>query len=333
MVEIERATYGCETLMKSGYPRRGLSLFNRRLAILKGERNLRRRNVDEVHPGGMGQLNLNTIKTICKMKKKIIGAAFIGALLIMGACGTGNNRNKGSENTETENLSFESFRFERIGEYEDSDSDTSVGERYVRFVSEGVLPRNIGEGGSGVLRDSLMRMALLVNGEDDKPAPLMPDSMVRAYHIPDSIINCGFVYTSLSTTLLTPRTVVWEVDRETYAYHAAHANRWTGYLNYNLTDGKILSLSDLMKPGYEKELTELLRQKVKEEEDIQLLVKPEDIELPKAFAITSDGLLFSFNPYSIAPYSEGIIKIDIPVDELYDLLSDKGTYIITGRQE
>lgn len=262
------------------------------------------------------------------MKKKILGAAFVGLLLMMGACGS---REKASEETVTENLSFESFRFERVGEFEDSDSDTPVGERYVRYVSEGVLPRDMGKGGSGVLRDSLMRMAFLVNGEDDRPAPLMPDSMVRAYNIPDSILNCGFVYTSLSTTLLTPRAVVWEVDRETYAYHAAHANRWTGYLNYNLSDGKILTLSELFKPGYEKELTQRLLEQVKEE-DIQLLVEPDEIELPSAFAITSDGVLFSFNPYAIAPYSEGIIKVEIPVDDIFDLLSKKGTYIITGRE-
>ena len=267
------------------------------------------------------------------MNKSFFGAAFMGLLLMMGACSAGEKQKKASsEVTETENISFESFRLERVGEFEDSDSETPVGERYIRFVSEGVLPRDMGTGGAGMLRDSLMRMALLVNGEDDKPAPLMPDSMVRAYHIPDYFINCGFRYTSLATTLLTPRVVVWEVNRETYTYHAAHANRWSGYLNYNLADGKILSLPELMKPGYEKELTARLRDKVKEE-NIQLLVQPDDIELPTAFAITSDGLLFSFNPYAITPYSEGIIKIELPIDDIYDLLSEKGNYIITGRAE
>lgn len=265
------------------------------------------------------------------MKKKICSVALMGLLLLMGACGTKDNAKKENQKEETvvENLSFESYKFERIGEYEDSDSLAPDGERYVRFISEGVLPRDLGTGGAGMLRDSLMRMARIVNGEDDKPAPLMPDSMVRAYSIPDSIINCGFVYTSLSTTLMTPRVVVWEIDRETYAYHAAHANRFTGYVNYNLTTGKIINLPDLMKKDYEQKLTELVREKVKEE-DIQLLVDPEEIKLPKAFAITSDGLLFSFNPYSIAPYSEGIVKIELSVDEIYDLLSENGLFLLTG---
>lgn len=267
------------------------------------------------------------------MKKKIFSVAMMGLLLVMGACGTKEKREKENSKDETvvENLSFESYKFERMGEYEDSDTRASDGERYVRYVSEGVLPRDLGTGGAGMLRDSLMRMALLVSDDEGRPAPLMPDSMIRVYNIPDSILNCGFVYTSLSTTLLTPRVVVWEIDRETYAYHAAHGNRFTGYVNYNLTNGKIINLSDLMNPGYEDKLTAVLREKVKEE-NIQLLVKPEELEIPKAFAITSDGLLFSFNPYSIAPYSEGIIKIDVPIDDILDILSKEGMFILTGNK-
>lgn len=265
------------------------------------------------------------------MKKKILGMVAVGLMIMATACG-GNNKKNADEETMTENLSFESFRLERVAEYEDSDSLDLDGERYIRIVSEGVLPKDMGEGGAKVLRDSLMHMARLVEGEDGKPAPLMPDSVVRVYNIPDSIINCSFRYTSLATTLLTPRVVVWEIDRETYAYHAAHANRWTGYLNYNLSEGKILSLSDLMKPGYEKELTARVRNKIAEE-DISLIVEPDEITLPKTFAVTSDGILFSFNPYSIAPYSEGIIKIDLSVDDIYDLLSKKGLVILTGRSE
>ena len=86
-----------------------------------------------------------------------------------------------------------------------------------------------------------------------------------------------------------------------------------------------------MNPGYEEKLTAVLREKVKEE-NIQLLVKPEELEIPKAFAITSDGLLFSFNPYSIAPYSEGIIKIDVPIDDILDILSKEGMFILTGNK-
>ncbi|MDE6028470.1 MAG: RsiV family protein [Muribaculaceae bacterium] len=265
------------------------------------------------------------------MKKKLFGVAVVGLLLLASACGTKENNHKDESNGETvvENLSFESYKFERIGEFEDSDSLAPDGERYVRYISEGVLPRDLGSGGARMLRDSLMRMALIVEGEDGKPAPLMPDSMERVYHIPDSIINCGFVYTSLSTTLLTPRVVVWEVERETYAYHAAHANRFTGFVNYNLTNGKIINLSDLMKPGYEGQLTKMVQEKV-QEEDIQLLVDPEEIKIPRAFAITSDGLLFSFNPYAIAPYSEGFVKIDVSTEEIYDLLSKEGLFILTG---
>ena len=264
------------------------------------------------------------------MSKKLLGIAAVGLLLIAGACGGKDKGRNDNDNTETENLSFESFRFERVGEYEDSDTTDITGERYVRYVSEGVLPRDMGKGGAGVLRDSLMRMARLVMDSDGRPAPMMPDSMIRVYNVPDSIINCGFLYTSLTTTLLSPRVVVWEIDRETYAYHAAHGNVWTGYLNYNLTDGKILTLAELMKPGYEKELTARVVEKVKDEE-IPLIVAPEDIKLPQTFAITSDGLLFCFNPYAIAPYSAGIIKIDLDINDIYDLLNEKGLFIITGR--
>ena len=265
------------------------------------------------------------------MKGQLIGAAMIGLMLLAGACGSKEKKNESGE-TQIENLSFESFRFERIGEYEDSDSLASDGEKYVRYISEGVLPRDLGTGGAGLLRDSLMRMAWIVTDEEGLPAPRMQEGIVRGYSIPDSVINCSFIYSSMSTTLLTPRVVVWEVERETYAYHAAHANRFMGFVNYNLTTGKILSLSDLMKPGYEAPLAEMVRTKLAED-SVELLVDPKEIELPQSFAITTDGILFSFNPYQIAPYSEGIIKVELSLDEIFDYLSKEGLIILEGNAD
>ena len=105
-----------------------------------------------------------------------------------------------------------------------------------------------------------------------------------------------------------------------------------GFVNYNLTTGTILSLSDLMKPGYEAPLAEMVRNKLAED-SVELLVDPKEIELPQSFAITTDGILFSFNPYQIAPYSEGIIKVELSLDEIFDYLSKEGLIILEGNAD
>ena len=38
------------------------------------------------------------------------------------------------------------------------------------------------------------------------------------------------------------------------------------------------------------------------------------------FLISSEGLIFAYQQYEIAPYSEGLIQVKIPYNDIQDLL-------------
>lgn len=46
------------------------------------------------------------------------------------------------------------------------------------------------------------------------------------------------------------------------------------------------------------------------------------------FGVTKDGLLFIYNPYEIAPYSEGDISLLIPFDKLGSVFSPRGKHVL-----
>lgn len=109
-----------------------------------------------------------------------------------------------------------------------------------------------------------------------------------------------------------------EIDRDMGGAHPIHLKY---FLNFDATTGKRLSLADIFKPEYEKELTELLTRKAMVLENVttksRLSCEPRPTE---NFVIEGDGILFYFNPYDIAPYSRGPISLKLRYTELARLL-------------
>ena len=46
----------------------------------------------------------------------------------------------------------------------------------------------------------------------------------------------------------------------------------------------------------------------------------------------SPGITFSYDPYDIAPYSEGVVSVPVSIGDLVsaELLSPEGEYLLTG---
>ncbi len=258
------------------------------------------------------------------MYKKFLYLAAAGLALFSAAC-----NNKKTPDTKTRNIVFESYTYDVIGEYLSSDTLDVPGGKYARFIGQGVLPQDIGDTEILHLRDTLMRMANIKMEGFDKPIPVMPDSMELTSLPSAETEACGESFSNLTTTLMTPRVVVWENKQESYACGAAHGNQSAAFINFCMLDGRILEYTDLFKENYVDRLTKLVRNKLKES-NYQLLLPIREIKLPDEFAITSKGILFSYDPYEIAPYSEGIVSVEIETGELIDILSPDGYFILTG---
>lgn len=103
--------------------------------------------------------------------------------------------------------------------------------------------------------------------------------------------------------------------------------------NYDMLTGDVLTFGSIMHPEAQKEEFILLVLSKLEEEKDQLYLYDDyeqavrqrlegDENLFEDFYFTTTGLNFFFSPYEIAPYSSGIVTVEIPYNELPGLLFD-----------
>jgi hypothetical protein len=105
----------------------------------------------------------------------------------------------------------------------------------------------------------------------------------------------------------------------------AHGDFSTVFYNVHPVSGRLLTLSDFIKPDGESKLEHLAEQKFRQTRQIpaeQSLTEAgywfenDVFYLTDNMAVQEDGMLFLYNPYEIAPYSEGIIKLFLTNAEL-----------------
>ncbi len=253
-------------------------------------------------------------------------AAFIA--LAGGSCNSRNKDNDSSAKESSSDIKFESYTYDLISEFTGNDTIEAPGGKLVRFIGQGVLPEDIGDTDIKTLRETLMNIAG-IHFIDDNAEPVMADSLRITDLAASDTDACGEVISTLTTTLVTPRAVVWENIKYIYPCLAAHGNTTTTYVNFCLTDGQIISLGDLFKPDYQKPLMEMIRTKLKDSGQ-ELLVPLDQVSFPSQFGLTSKGIIFSYDPYQIAPYSEGTIQIELSAGEMSDILSQHGLYVLLG---
>ncbi len=112
-----------------------------------------------------------------------------------------------------------------------------------------------------------------------------------------------------------------------YVMGAAHPFHYAHTLNYDLGEARVLSLADLFESGTvyldrlsQYSLDDLRRQGVLEWEDGALPAE----ENFQRWNITPEGLLISFDEYSIAPYAAGPQAVLVPYSVLEELVDPDG---------
>lgn len=252
------------------------------------------------------------MQTDLNMKSKhllpILLAAFLGFI----ACSKTEEKKS--------SIALEPFSYSQIVQSSDSVAPGTEIYSYWNLSGQGLLPV-FEEGNEGVhaLRDSLECLAR-VRFADDGKAEARLDSDYKAILKGKAPAEAGSTCDyNLDIVLATPRVMVWKLSYYSYAYHAAHGMYGTSYLNYSLSQNKILSLSDILTGDYAKTLRKLLQNELSEKED--LMVSVDEIEIPKDWRLTTEGLEFSWQLYEIAPYSAGIITATVNAYDLEPLLT------------
>ncbi|HKP38292.1 MAG TPA: DUF3298 domain-containing protein [Pyrinomonadaceae bacterium] len=119
-----------------------------------------------------------------------------------------------------------------------------------------------------------------------------------------------------------------------YSRGAAHGSSYTAVLNYDVKNGRKISLADLFNPksnylnllsAYSsKALTEKLRkEEMLDEETVKSGTEPR-ADNYGAWAITRKGLWITFDPYQVAAYAAGPQNVLVPYSALKDIIKPDG---------
>lgn len=265
-----------------------------------------------------------------------IGLAALCLLIAIcnGAC-TGNKVSKdktaGEQTEVNHNLRFVSYSYDMIAEDSKNQNENLPGSNYIRVTGEGILPLALGNDNIKQLRDSLQNLAAITFLQDGNPMPVLPVGYTITNLLPSNTESCGNISSRMGASLVNPRVVVFDHVAGVYECGAAHGMKTLTSVNYCIDEGRILDLHDIIKKDSEESLVKLIRNDLALQQ-IALNTELEDIIIPKEFIIEAHGIDFIYQPYEIAPYSEGIIHATVDLNELMTggLLTAEGEFIFNG---
>ncbi|MHB8814332.1 MAG: RsiV family protein [Steroidobacteraceae bacterium] len=125
--------------------------------------------------------------------------------------------------------------------------------------------------------------------------------------------------------------LVIELTHSSHANMEPHANWVLEYLNVDVTNGRILDLSDLLTDHYEPTLDLLLVAALREQWNVpagktltQFGMLTNDPGIPQQFAIRPHGLLLTYQVGDVGPDAFGNMQVLIPYTELSTLIRKNG---------
>ena len=112
--------------------------------------------------------------------------------------------------------------------------------------------------------------------------------------------------------------ITYTVSSYTYT-GGAHGMSVTKSYIFDMKSGETVEESEFFKDDYMPQLSALLTAHVKDNtENMTLFVS--EVEPNGNFEVSDKGITYIYNPYEIAPYSEGTIRITVPWKELQPIL-------------
>ncbi|MDR2069101.1 MAG: RsiV family protein [Spirochaetaceae bacterium] len=121
-----------------------------------------------------------------------------------------------------------------------------------------------------------------------------------------------------------------------YYTGGAHGMREKDYFVVDLVEKKQIRLKDLFPEGTK----EALKTRVEDALRVYSALEPgaplstgyyfnDSVEPSEDYFLTPEGIGFHWDPYEIAPYSVGAVKIIIPYKDIEDLLNSRGKFLIS----
>lgn len=201
-----------------------------------------------------------------------------------------------------------------------------------------VWPEKIGEDNFDALRDSLLVFTFgnrsaktfdeatkqfmldgvnLLRTEEDSTFTYIKVPYDTAYNADDK--NYSFVVSDV--TMLTAKLLVVQVYNYQYYYGSAHGMQSARYLNYSIADGRLLTADNMFKTGNKTAILDLINSKAHKVYPTEGTLFDEPIRSLGVVQIEEDDITFVYQPYEVAPYSTGIVRIPISKFDLQRFLT------------
>ncbi len=157
-------------------------------------------------------------------------------------------------------------------------------------------------------------------------------------HMPPAPVTSGSFFDA-RYTLVYQRGDLWSLKLNFFGYAdgAAHPFHYSRTLNYDLEQGRKLSLGDLFAEDakYLKAISsfciaELSRRDIGFYGGFERGAEP-TTENYRNWNITNEGLLITFDEYQVAPYAAGAQAVTIPYGELRPLINQQGPLVAVLR--
>ena len=130
------------------------------------------------------------------------------------------------------------------------------------------------------------------------------------------------------------RTFAYSVTVSSYQPYAAHGMYTTEYINYDLREGRIFRLDELVTAEGLEKLPDMLRKTAR---GMRNFVGPTDLTALPAdnnfYVDLSGNLIFVYQPYEIASYAQGIIEVPQPSYQISEYLTPYGMRLLLGTDD
>lgn len=145
-------------------------------------------------------------------------------------------------------------------------------------------------------------------------------------------------YNSVTTTVFdtTSITITAKMSAESYT-GGAHGAHQTTYNTLDIRNGEILKEDIIFRSGYRDQLTSIIKEALRDSRnnrgDSITILEPEDVIPNGNFYFDDRGMVYVYNEYEIAPYSDGLIEARIPYDKIINLLNPDYQQLVDIKKE
>jgi len=199
-------------------------------------------------------------------------------------------------------------------------------------------PTRFGDNDVSALQDTLLRQVFLTHDTDVDAAidqlsahPLHDGegTLIAVDSIPegDNVLVLER-NVSVSSVGFCDRFIVYRADF--YINEGGvHPNYFSQYINYDIRDNRVLDFNDIFVANADSALLQIVSDAMLQRfyaTSLDELSSKADIYVDELFVsrdvyLTGNQIVFSYDPYEVAPWSTGVVEVPVYVDDLWDYLT------------